>query len=256
MITAGIDVGSNTTKVVILKNGEWLGDALVLTGADNRSSAERALAQAVKAAGIKRTEITQYVATGYGRINIPFADRKVTEISCHGRGAHAVFPGTRTVIDIGGQDSKVIRVDASGRVADFIMNDKCAAGTGRFLEVMARALEITLTEMAAIAGKNKNPVTISNTCTVFAESEVISYLAQGLPKDDIIRGLHEAVVDRIESMALRLGIEPAVTMTGGVALNAAIVTTLVRRLKLTILLPPQPQLIGAYGAALIAAKQA
>ncbi|GAB6274330.1 MAG: acyl-CoA dehydratase activase [Peptococcaceae bacterium] len=256
MITAGIDVGSNTTKVVILKNGEWLGDALVLTGADNRSSSEKALAQAVKAAGIKRTEIMQYVATGYGRINIPFVNRKVTEISCHGRGAHAVFPGTRTVIDIGGQDSKVIRIDESGRVADFIMNDKCAAGTGRFLEVMARALEITLTEMAAIAGKSKNPVTISNTCTVFAESEVISYLAQGLPKEDIIRGLHEAVVDRIESMALRLGIEPDVTMTGGVALNTAIVTSLSKRLKLTILLPPQPQLIGAYGAAVIAANQA
>jgi predicted CoA-substrate-specific enzyme activase len=256
LITAGIDVGSNTTKVVILKNGEWLGDALVPTGADNRGSAEKALAQAIKAAGIKRTEIAHCVATGYGRINIPFAGRKITEISCHGRGAYAVFPGTRTVIDIGGQDSKVIRVDASGRVVDFIMNDKCAAGTGRFLEVMARALEITLPEMAAIANKSKNPVTISNTCTVFAESEVISYLAQGLPKEDIIRGLHEAIVDRIESMALRLGVEPEVTMTGGVALNAAILDSLRKRLKQTLLLPSQPQLIGAYGAALTAAHQA
>ncbi len=255
MITAGVDVGSTTTKAVVLVDGEWLGDALLPTGTNNRASAEEALARALARAGVEREKVARIVATGYGRANIPFADKQVTEISCHGRGAHALFPEARTVIDVGGQDSKVIRLDGRGRVIDFVMNDKCAAGTGRFLEVMARALETDLQEMAALARRAQQAVAISSTCTVFAESEVISYLAQGRPKDEIIRGLFEAVVDRLEGMAHRVGVEPKVAMTGGVALNGAIVEMLGRHLGQAVHVPKNPQLVGAYGAALIAAEK-
>jgi len=254
LIAAGIDVGSTTTKAVVLVDGEWRGEALLPTGTNNRASAEEALAGALARAGVSREKVERIVATGYGRANIPFADKQVTEISCHGRGAHASFPPARTVIDVGGQDSKVIRLDGRGRVVDFVMNDKCAAGTGRFLEVMARALETDLLEMAALARRAPAAVSISSTCTVFAESEVISHLAQGRPKDEIIRGLFEAVVDRLEGMARRVGVEPKVAMTGGVALNGAIVEILSRHLGQAVHVPANPQLMGAYGAALIAAE--
>lgn len=256
MITAGIDIGSITTKAVVLVDGVWRGASLLATGANNRASAEEALARALAEAGVRREEVAAIVATGYGRINIPFAHRQVTEITCHGRGAQALLPATRTVVDVGGQDSKVIRVDGRGRVVDFVMNDKCAAGTGRFLEVMARALETDLASLAALARQAKASVPISSTCTVFAESEVVSYIAQGRPKEEIIRGLHEAVVDRLEGMLGRIGVEPAVTMTGGVALNEAIVACLSRRLGLDVHTPPHPQLTGAFGAALIACESA
>ncbi|MEW6274671.1 MAG: acyl-CoA dehydratase activase [Bacillota bacterium] len=255
MITAGIDVGSTTTKAVVLVDGEWRGEALLLTGTNNRASAEEALAKALARAGVPGEKVARIVATGYGRANIPFAHKQVTEISCHGRGAHASLPQVRTVIDVGGQDSKVIRLDEHGRVVDFVMNDKCAAGTGRFLEVMARALETDLREMVTLARKARAAVSISSTCTVFAESEVISHLAQGRPRDEIIRGLFEAVVDRLEGMARRVGIAPEVAMTGGVALNGAIVEILSRHLGQAVHVPGKPQLMGAYGAALIAAEK-
>mgnify|MGYP005835776757 CR=1 FL=1 len=254
MVTAGIDVGSTTTKAVVLVDGQWRGDALLPTGTNNRASAEEVLAMALAAAGVRREDVEKIVATGYGRANLPFAHRQVTEISCHGRGAHALFPAARTVVDVGGQDSKVICLDGRGRVVDFVMNDKCAAGTGRFLEVMARALETSLEEMVALARQARAAVPISSTCTVFAESEVISHLAQGRPKEEIIRGLFEAVVDRLEGMARRVGVNPEVAMTGGVAKNAAVVEMLGRRLGLTVHVPGSPQLVGAYGAAIIAAE--
>ncbi|MBC7104586.1 MAG: 2-hydroxyglutaryl-CoA dehydratase [Firmicutes bacterium] len=252
MITVGIDMGSVTTKAVVLVDGRWGGASLLPTGADNRGSAEAVLARALAEAGVGREQVAAIVATGYGRINAPFAHRQVTEITCHGRGCHALLPQTRTIVDVGGQDSKVIRVDDRGRVVDFVMNDKCAAGTGRFLEVMARALETDLAGLAALARRARASVPISSTCTVFAESEVISYVAQGRPKEEIIRGLHEAVVDRLEAMLGRVGVEPAVAMTGGVALNRAIVEELGRRLGMEVHVPPHPQLVGAFGAALIA----
>lgn len=255
MIAAGIDVGSTTTKAVVLVHGEWRGEALLLTGTNNRASAEEALTRALVQAGVEQDEVERIVATGYGRANIPFAGKQVTEISCHGRGASALFPETRTVIDVGGQDSKVIRIDGRGRVVDFVMNDKCAAGTGRFLEVMARALQTGLPEMVEMARQARAPVPISSTCTVFAESEVISHLASGVPREEIIRGLFEAVVDRLEGMAQRVGIESRITMTGGVALNNAIVEILGQHLGQAIYVPKSPQLIGAYGAALIAAEK-
>lgn len=234
-------------------NGDWQGEALLTTGVNNRASAEESLEKALMMARVKRKEVNKIVATGYGRSNIPFADKQVTEISCHSRGVHTLLPAGRTVIDVGGQDSKVIKIDRQGRVVDFLMNDKCAAGTGRFLEVMARALETDLAEMVVLARSCDKNVPISSTCTVFAESEVISCLASGYAKNEIIRGLFEAVVDRLEGMAVRVGLEPEIVMTGGVALNSAIVEALANRLKQTVYVLEKPQLAGAYGAALIAA---
>ena len=198
-------------------------------------------------------QIGRVVATGYGRIAVPFASKKVTEITCHARGAYHLFPQTRTVIDIGGQDSKVIRLGKDGRVVDFVMNDKCAAGTGRFLEVMARALEVSLEDMGRLSDLARERLTISSMCTVFAESEVVSLIAEGHPKEDIIRGLHDAVSERVAGMAERVGLENGVTMTGGVAKNAGVVRSLEERLGVKISRPEEPQIVGALGAALIAA---
>ncbi|HHX86733.1 MAG TPA: 2-hydroxyglutaryl-CoA dehydratase, partial [Firmicutes bacterium] len=185
-------------------------------------------------------------------ISVPFANKQVTEITCHGKGAHFLFPAARTVIDIGGQDSKVIRLSDLGSVVDFAMNEKCAAGTGRFLEVMAQALEVKLEDMAQIARKALRSVSISSMCTVFAESEVVSLIAEGTPREEIIRGLHQAVADRTSGLVHRVGLEKQVVMTGGVAKNAGAVHCLEEKLKVKIVVPEEPQITGALGAALVA----
>ncbi|HHV62570.1 MAG TPA: 2-hydroxyglutaryl-CoA dehydratase [Firmicutes bacterium] len=255
MITAGVDIGSLSAKAVLLDidRGEVLGYSIMPTGASSRDAAERVLAEAASRAGVDVGQIGRVVATGYGRIAVPFASKKVTEITCHARGAYHLFPQTRTVIDIGGQDSKVIRLGKDGRVVDFVMNDKCAAGTGRFLEVMARALEVSLEDMGRLSDLARERLTISSMCTVFAESEVVSLIAEGHPKEDIIRGLHDAVSERVAGMAERVGLENGVTMTGGVAKNAGVVRSLEERLGVKISRPEEPQIVGALGAALIAA---
>jgi predicted CoA-substrate-specific enzyme activase len=176
----------------------------------------------------------------------------ITEITCHARGAFFVHPGTRTVIDIGGQDSKVIRLDEKGRNVDFQMNDKCAAGTGRFLEVMAHALEVKLEDLGPLSRGAQRTIKISSTCTVFAETEVVSLIADNQPKDVIIRGLHESIADRILGLVQRVGLEETVALTGGVAKNEGVVQALESRLKVRLFIPPEPQIIGALGAALIA----
>ena len=250
MIVAGIDIGSLSSEAVILRDGEIMSYSILPTGADTQKAARMCMREALERANLKFEDLAATVATGYGRINVPFATKTVTEITCHARGAHRLFPGTRTVIDMGGQDSKVISIDAEGRVLDFVMNDKCAAGTGRFLEVMAGALEVDLEEMGKRSARARNGVIISSMCTVFAESEVISLIAAGCPKNDIIRGLHEAISKRILTMAGKLRMEGPITMTGGVAKNRGIVDALGRMLKSRIQLPEEPQIVGALGAAL------
>jgi predicted CoA-substrate-specific enzyme activase len=190
------------------------------------------------------------VATGYGRISVPFANKKVTEISCHGLGAYKLFPDTGTVVDIGGQDSKVIQVGPGGKVLDFTMNDKCAAGTGRFIEVMAAKLRVPLDEMGSLSMRARGEVRISSVCTVFAESEVISLVAQNHPKEEIIRGIHRAIVNRVWSMVKTLGVKREVTMSGGVAKNQGVVAFLEEKLGYPIHVHKEPQIIGALGAAL------
>ena len=255
MVVAGIDVGSLTAEVVIMEQGKILHYTIIPTGSNSKATAEKAMEDAVRSAGIKRSDLKYVVATGYGRVSIEFADKRITEITCHGRGAHFWNPQVRTVIDIGGQDSKVIRLNDEGRAIDFAMNDKCAAGTGRFLEVMAQALEVGLGSLADLSDKAQNIVAISSTCTVFAESEVVSLIARGLPREDIARGLHQSVADRTAGLVNRVGLEEAVMITGGVAKNSAVVRALNKKFDIKIIVPPEPQIAGALGAALLAREE-
>jgi len=253
MLYAGIDIGSLSTDVVLLDADRvLLGSAITATGASTRRAAREALEAALAAAGAAREDIVCTVATGYGRETVETADLRVTEITCHARGARHLFPGALTVLDIGGQDSKVIRLGHDGKVADFAMNDKCAAGTGRFLEVMARTLEMDLERMGARSLLASRSLQVSSTCTVFAETEVISLIASGAAPDDIAWGVHLAISERIAALAERIGIAPPAVMTGGVAKNPAARKALEDRFRIRFLVPEEPQLAGALGAALIA----
>ena len=252
MPTAGIDIGSLTAEVVIMEKEQILSYVIRPTGSNIKKAAEVAMEEALSKAALRSSDLTRVVATGYGRIRIDFADQRITEITCHGRGAYFWDPAVRTVIDIGGQDSKVIRLVEYGRVVDFAMNDKCSAGTGRFLEVMAQALEVELDQLATLSNSASNVVSISSMCTVFAESEVVSLIAQGLPREDIARGLHQSIADRTAGLVHRVGLEENVMMTGGVALNSAVVAALNEKLKTKIIVPSMPQIAGALGAALLA----
>jgi len=252
MICAGIDIGSLTTDVVILVDDEIASYAIVPTLSSSESAAREAYGRALASAGLTADDVTKLVATGYGRSSIDFASKTVTEITCHAIGARRVFADARTVIDVGGQDSKVIKLAGDGRVEDFAMNDKCAAGTGRFLEVMARSLDTDIDSMGRLSELAARDVRISSTCTVFAESEVVALVASGVAKQDIIRGLHRSVAERIYAMVARLRAEPPFVMTGGVAKNCGVVAALAERLNSDLLVPDEPQIVGALGAAILA----
>jgi predicted CoA-substrate-specific enzyme activase len=252
MVTAGVDVGAITAKAAIFSDGELLATALIFAGYDRAVAACQVLDQALAQARLNRAQISRLVATGYGRVQVPGADRTVTEITCHARGAHFLCPDVRTVIDIGGQDSKGIAVGAGGRVLDFVMNDKCAAGTGRFLEVMARALEVDLADFGALALSAPRRATISSTCTVFAESEVVTLVAEGVPREEIVAGICRSIAKRVGGMARRVGVEPPVAFAGGVAKNVGVVRALEEVLGEALIVPEEPQIVGALGAALVA----
>jgi len=251
-IYGGVDIGSLSSEAVLLAADGIVAYSVMNTGANPQKAARKCLEEALEKAGMETTAISAVVATGYGRIRVPFAAKEITEITCHARGAHFLFPGTRTVIDIGGQDSKVITLDDRGRVTDFIMNDKCAAGTGRFLEVMAAVLETDLEEMGPRSLKARKGVPISSMCTVFAESEVISLIAEGYPCEEIMRGLHEAISRRIFRMAKRLRVRKEITFSGGVAKNRGIGETIQALFGQRMNIPQEPQITGALGAALCA----
>lgn len=253
LLYAGVDVGSATTKAVwIDAGGTVLGACVFPSGGNLADAARRCLGMAAERAGGIPDTAARIVATGYGRERVAERSRAVTEITCHARGARALLPEAQSVIDIGGQDSKAIALDARGRVLRFEMNDKCAAGTGRFLEVMARLLEIDLNDLGARALAAKAPVTISSTCTVFAESEVISHLAQNQAVDDIVAGLCRAIASRVYGLVSRSRLAAPTIMTGGVARNLGVVKAMEAQLGYTIQVPESPQTVGAYGAALIA----
>jgi len=256
MIVAGVDIGSLTAKAVILQDTNILGYSIIPAGPDVVKVAEHTLTMALDKAGLGRDHLAAIVSTGYGRAKVPLASKAVTEITCDAKGAHYLFPETRMVIDIGGQDSKVISLDREGRVIDFAMNDKCAAGTGRFLEVMAQALEIDLNQLGPVSLKHKKSVVISSMCTVFAESEVISLIAEGYPKEDILNGLHQAIASRVAAMAQSLRVENMVTLSGGVAKNTGVVKALEQSLKVKVKVPLEPQIIAALGAAICAQEMA
>lgn len=246
---AGVDIGSSMTKVVIF--GETMLTSVIrLTSAEHRRLANEVVQEALDQARLALDDITYIVATGYGRINVPFADKQITEITCHARGVSSLIPTARTVIDIGGQDSKGIKI-ANGRVVNFVMNDKCAAGTGRFLEVMAKALDVKLEEIGDLSLSARKAATIGSICTVFAEQEAISLLAEGAALEDVIAGLHEAFATRINRMVQPLKIERETVITGGGAKNIGLVRALEARLGCPVLVPDEPLLTGAIGAALL-----
>lgn len=248
--TMGIDVGSTTSKCVILKNGTEIAGTAIVSAGTGTTGPARAVELACEAACISKEDIAFVTATGYGRNRFEGADLVVSELTCHAKGSIAALPGSRTVIDIGGQDAKVISLDAKGRMKNFLMNDKCAAGTGRFLDVMARVLEMDVAQLGEEDKKSSSPSTISSTCTVFAESEVISQLSRGVPIPDIIAGIHNSVAVRTASLVKRVGITEPVIMTGGVAQNDGVLRALKETLGVEVVRHPQPQLAGAYGAAI------
>lgn len=250
---AGVDVGSTQTKAIILdENRQIVSRSLIDTGANVVLAAENAYAEALRNGDIREEEVQYVVGTGYGRYKVIFGDTQITEISCHGRGSVHMFPGTRTVVDMGGQDTKAIRVSPRGEILDFCMNDKCAAGTGRFLGAAATALEIPLTELGPTALRADKPVKISTTCTVFAESEVISWLGKGKKIEDILLGVHQSIVSRSMGLMRRVGIESEVTFTGGVALNVGVVQVLNDALGFPVNVGAESHFMGALGAALFA----
>lgn len=247
----GIDSGSTSTNAVILnQNRELIASAVIRTGAKSGESAQRILKEILEKAGLQRSDLIKIVSTGYGRVSIPFADENVTEISCHGKGAHYLNPQIRTILDIGGQDSKAIHLNEKGDVTDFVMNDKCAAGTGRFLEMMARTLEVGIEDLGVLSLKSTENIEISSMCSVFAESEVISLIAQNKETSDIAHGIHMAIAAKAISLMRRVGLEPGYMMTGGVAKNPGVVKVLEEQLKAPLYISGEPEIVGALGAAL------
>jgi (R)-2-hydroxyacyl-CoA dehydratese activating ATPase len=253
---AGVDVGSTQTKAVVIDESHRIaGRALIDTGANVVIAAQKAFDAALSSGGLEEQEVEYVVGTGYGRYRVTFGNAQVTEISCHGRGAVHMFPGTRTVVDMGGQDTKAIRVSAAGEIVDFCMNDKCAAGTGRFLGAASAALGIPLGELGRVALKAERPVRISTTCTVFAESEVLSWLGKGKKIEDILLGVHQSIAARSIGLLRRVGIEEEVTFTGGVARNIGMIEALSKGLGLRVNVSEESHFMGALGAALFALDQ-
>lgn len=256
MYVMGIDSGSTSTNAVIMdENRKIKAFSVVRTGAKSGVSADRVLQEVLEKAGLTREEITWIVSTGYGRVSISFADENVTEISCHGKGAHYFNPSIRTILDIGGQDSKAIRLNENGEVKDFVMNDKCAAGTGRFLEMIARTLEVSLDELGAIALTSKEKIEITSMCSVFAESEVISLIANNKEKADIADGVCRAIANKASGLLRRVGMEPEFMMTGGVAKNPGVVRAVEEKIGAKLYICEEPEIVGAAGAALYALEK-
>ncbi len=253
MISAGVDIGSISAKAAIIQDQNILGTHVILTGYNARNAGEQVFNELLMRLSIGPEGIQRIVATGYGRNSVTFAHKAVTEITCHAAGAHYLQPETKSIIDIGGQDSKAIVIDSQGKVKDFAMNDKCAAGTGRFLEVMARALEVDLDAFGHLSLTADNAAVISSLCTVFAESEVISLISKGEKRANIIAGIHESIAARVIAMGNRIGLQAPVMMTGGVAKNIGVVKALEKKLKTGIMVSENAQVNGAIGAALIAA---
>ena len=257
MIVGGCDVGSATGKAVVMKDGTIAAYVIIPSTTRPEETARTVMDEAVEKAGLSSIADLDYiVGTGYGRLKVPFANENISEITCHARGAHWMCPTVRTVVDIGGQDCKVMSVSDKGRVVEFVMNDRCAAGTGRFFEAMARVLDCGLDGLSRLSLNGTNPSTISSQCSVFAESEVITLVNEGVDLPDIIAGLHNSVASRLNSMVGKVGLVEDVALTGGCAKNAGLVKALEDKLKVRVKsLPQDPQIAGAIGAALIARER-
>lgn len=253
MITGGVDIGSTTAKAVILKDGRILAWSLIPTGYDSPETANRVTAEALEKTGLSLNQVDYVVSTGYGRVIVPFANKNISEISCHAKGAFWFHPDVRTILDMGGQDCKVIRCDRCGHVTDFAMNDKCAAGAGRYLEIIGKLLDMPLDK---IGEYSLNPVngniSLSSICAVFARSEILRYLRHGANTNDLLAGAHEALVTRVFGLLKKVEIRKALMLTGGIAKNPGIVKRLERKAELEVKTAFEPQIIGALGASLFA----
>lgn len=253
MIVAGIDVGSSTSKAVILEDQEIISYSIIPTGAESAGSAQKAMDETLQKTGhLSLADIQWIVATGYGRVIVDCASETITELSCHARGANWLLPSVRTVLDMGGQDCKAIRCDNEGKLLNFVMNDKCAAGTGRFLEVMAKVMELPLEGIGELSLQAREEIRINSTCAVFGKSEVASLIRLGREKQDILSGLHMAISNRVFTLLRKVGVEPDFTITGGIAKNIGVVRRLEEKLGLKAILTEEPQIVGALGAALFA----
>jgi len=241
------------TKAVILNNGS-IASVIGATGPEQRRLANKVMEEVLKKADISLQAITYIVSTGYGRINVPFADKQFTEITCHAKGIVHLFPNAKTIIDIGGQDIKAIKIDPTGRTTDFVMNDKCAAGSGRFIEVIADTLGVPLDKVGVLSLQSRNPAKISNICTIWAQQEVAASLANGVPIPDLLAGIHQSLADRISRMVNQLRVEEAVIVTGGGAKNRGLIKALSEQLGHELLVPEEPLITGALGAALLGKK--
>lgn len=251
-LTMGIDLGSTTSKAIILKNGKDIIGSSVITVGAGTSGPKRAITKALEKANKTEKDIDIRVATGYGRNSIYNVDKQISELSCHAKGAYYLFSNPRTLIDIGGQDVKALEISSGGNLINFVMNDKCAAGTGRFLDVMSNVLEIDVSKMAEVSNNSKKCVEISSTCTVFAESEVISHLANNESISDIVSGIHRSIASRVAGLVKRISVVSPVVMTGGVAQNEGVIKALEKQLQVSIITTPLAQLAGALGAAIYA----
>ncbi len=252
MYVLGIDIGSTACKGVVMDENKNIVASAVIPSGTGTSGPRKLEAELTAACGIEKSEFSKIVATGYGRQQYEGADKQPSELSCHTKGVVFLIPGVRTIIDIGGQDAKAIKLNAKGKMDNFVMNDKCAAGTGRFLDVMAKVLETEISNLEKLDAAAEEPVSISNTCTVFAESEVISHLSANVSKEDIVAGIHNSVAKRVASLAKRIGIQDEVVMVGGVARNGGVVRAMGEALGKKVVVPQQAQLTGAIGAALTA----
>jgi predicted CoA-substrate-specific enzyme activase len=254
MLVAGLDIGAATTKAVILNDSEMIAYSVIPTGHNIAQAVNSVIHHTLEKTENSFNNLQYIVSTGYGRRAVPFAQKKVTEIICHAIGVHSIIPEARTIIDIGGQDSKVISLDNEGHVINFVMNDKCAAGTGRFLEVIAGVLDLKIYELGLISKTSKNPCEITSTCTVFAESEIVALRADGRSREDLIAGLHKALSHRIVIMGKPIGFLEKVVLTGGVAKNIGIKKAFEEEIGLKIEIPENPQITGALGAAILARR--
>ncbi len=255
MISAGIDIGAKTVKVVLVRDGEVLARSKVSAGIDTRAANEEAMDKAMAAADIGRGDIEKFLATGTGRKECPYTDSEVTEVGAAARGARAVLGSCHTVIDVGAEEGRSMRLNDKGKVLDFAFNEKCAAGAGAFAEAMARALETNVEELGAMALESTTPVPMNAQCAVFAESEVVTLIHAKTPRQDIARAVLDAIASRIVSMVRKVGFEKDVVVIGGVALNPGFIAAVKRGLEMDVYVPEEPEYVGALGAALLAAEQ-
>ncbi len=251
----GIDIGSETSKGIITDDGELLAHHILRSGSNYRVAAEKLMKELLEKAGLSLEDIAYAIATGQGSGNVPFSNRQVTEIRCCARGISSIFPSARTVIDVQGQSSKVIRFNEKGKVINFAVSEKCASGSGRFLHIIANILQVKLEDIGPLSLKSKNPVTFTTGCAVFGESEAITRVAGGISKEDILAGVHESLADKISSLVARVGLEEQCAISGGGGLNVGLLKSIEGKLGVQLLVPPQPQFVTALGAAVIAGEE-